>query len=83
MATFLLYRTFGSRANANGRNAVIAPGASAAAALAAAQAAAPDGETKPDASWANVQLSTTENAIAAPIWISGDIVEPLQRHKSK
>ena len=84
MATYLLYRNAGKteQANATGRNTVIASGATEAAARAAAQAAAPDGETKVHAEWSALLLSANDD-VAAPIFIQGDVAEPLQRNRGK
>ena len=79
MATYLLYHQAGRpAANSTRRNAVLASGASEAAARAAANAAPPDGETKVPASWASHLISATDD-VAAPIWFQGNVAEPLQR----
>lgn len=82
MATYLLYREAGKyqHANPTHRNAVIASGANEAAARAAAKAAAPDGGTRVPDGWAALLLSANDD-VAAPIWIQGEIAEPVQRSR--
>ena len=66
--------------NSTGRNAVIASGVDEAAARAAAKDAAPDGETKIFSGWTALELSATDD-VAAPIFIDGEVAEPLQRSR--
>ena len=82
MATYLLYRTDRKpeQGNATGRNTVIASGADEAAACAAAAAAAPDSATKIHAGWQSLLLSAADD-VAAPIFVEGDVAEPLQRSR--
>lgn len=76
MATFLIYATKQQYRNSSGRNAVLASGANEAAARVAAKAARPDGETKVPAKWVALELTGADN-LDAPIWIQGQVAEPL------
>lgn len=84
MAAFLIYSTGDPHNNATGRNAVVAAGADEAAARAAANAAAPDGETKCPPSWPALQLAATEHAALTAaggvVWLQGHgVAEPLRQ----
>jgi len=86
MAVFMIYSPGSPYDNASGRNAVVAVGASEAAARTAAQAAAPDGETRVHAAWSALQLAAAEHAaltgVGGVVWLQGHgVVEPLRRSR--
>ena len=80
MPAFLVHRdrslVGGVGRNSNQRHAIIVSGADAAAAIAAARAASPDGETRVPDSWVALQLVASEDAEAAAegAWFEGDVV---------
>lgn len=80
MATFLLRKNPARQEDGNSScfNACLANGADEAAARAAANAAAPTGETRVPPSWLAVQLSASDlPAGLGPVaWVDGEIVAP-------
>ena len=72
MPAYLLYSPSNTYDGSSGRNAVIAVGATEAAARTAANAAAPDGGTSVPAGWTALLLATTEHAdliAAGVVWL--------------
>lgn len=74
MALYLIRATKPNQKNATGVNAFIVDAADATAARAAARAAAPNGGSKPKASWEAVALADV--AAAGPLVIEGNVVLP-------
>jgi len=86
MPAYLLYADSPEERNSNGINAVIANGVDAAAALAVAVAAAPNGETQHMANWTAVLLATAETGTELAddyVFLQGSVVTPLQNRRGQ
>jgi len=83
MPVFLFYHPGGGSPTANStqRNAVLVVGSTEAEARAAAQASAPDGETKVHADWPALVLASLPHYdltdLGGVVWIRGAVAEPL------